>query len=208
MINIETRYLEEEEAGRDKKPYIDFFYTLEETFDFSKINSFIDVGCSDGHLLECIKSKYENIHVSGIEYFSYHLKYASKNTADSITIADIRKSLPHNFQNKQFDIVVCTEVGEHIDPEYCHQFLQNIKSLCKKNLVMTWSKHGGSNEPEKDPHHQHLNPLSLHQYIELVKSHGFILDKTKTNLIHEKASKCKNFFSWWKESLIIWENVN
>jgi len=164
----------------------------------------MDVGCSNGDLISLIKKQFKNISVSGIEYFEYHKKYADPSVLDSIHFIDIRDPLPENLKDKKFDIVICTEVGEHIDPDFCDTFLENIKSLTGKYLIMTWSSHGGINEPQFDPHHQHLNPLKLEDFFSLMNSKGFELNLPASNQLIVSSLNFSNFFPWWRESLTIW----
>jgi len=207
MININDRYLESEEAGRRKEPYEDFYKCIKNTFDIKEFKSFVDIGCADGHLLEIISRENPDIDVRGLEYFDYHKKYAANSIVEKIKILDIRLPLSNEY-NKKYDMVVCTEVGEHIDPEYCDSFMKNVKSLSSKYLIMTWSCHGGINDLQHDPHHQHLNPLSIDEYIRLISSYGYKLDVEKTNIFLKFTDNLKNFFPWWKESLRIWKLSN
>jgi len=204
MIDITKRYLELEETGRELTPYEDFYSCVRHAFDLSQIKSIVDVGCSDGHLLYYLSINNPDINIEGIEYFDYHLKYANEKIVDKIKILDIRIPFEDDGRQKKHDIVVCTEVGEHIDPSCCNDFMKNLKSMTGKFLIMTWSSHGGENEPHNDPHHQHLNPLNFQDYVNIVQSHGYNIDEKRTHLMHEKAITCKNFFSWWKESLLVW----
>lgn len=123
----------------------------------------------------------------------------------NIKILDIRDPLPEDLLNKQFDIVVCTEVGEHIDPAYTTAFLENIKSLVGKYLIMTWSRHGGEKEKHKDPFHQHLNPLELEQFCNVMNDHGFLYDQNLTIRSHQIIESKQSFYFWWRESFTIWQ---
>jgi hypothetical protein len=204
-INIEKRYPEGEETGRSPAPYESFFQVLKEVFNFSSVSSAIDVGCADGHLIDFIKSGFKNVSVEGIEYFEYHKKYASKSIVDNIHFIDIRDPLPEGLEEKKFDIVICTEVGEHIEPEYTETLLKNLRSLTGKYLIMTWSRYGGSENPESDPHHQHLNPLPFDSFVDLMVGKGFTLNVPASNALGQASVKYSNFSYWWRESLTVWE---
>lgn len=207
-VNIDERYPENEEAGRSPAPYESFFRVINSTFDFKKINSFIDVGCADGHLIDFINLNFPLIKIAGIEYFEYHKKHASSSIVDKIFIHDIRDSLPTNFEGEKFDIVVCTEVGEHIEPEYTGIFLTNLKKLTGQYLIMTWSKHGGAENPQSDPHHQHLNPLQFNDFVNLMSQNGFKINIPLSQSLVQSSLKYPHFFFWWRESLTVWEVIN
>ncbi len=206
-IDINSRYLESEEAGRSVGPYEDFYLMMSRVLNFSNIRSVMDIGCSDGHLIDVIQRNHPHIEVSGIEYFEYHKKHASKDIVEKIHFLDIRDPLPESLADKKFDVVICTEIGEHIDPAFCKAFLENVRSLTGAALIMTWSSHGGEKELHVDPHHQHLNPLSLQDFINLMKSSGFSLNIEASQQLLGHSMQLGNFFSWWRESLTLWHVV-
>ena len=206
-VDITSRYPEEDECGREAIQYINFCNALSTVAPISEINSLCDVGCSDGHLLSEIRNRNASTSLLGLEYFDYHLKYAPENIKSDITICDIRDDLSGDITDK-FDVVVCTEVGEHIEAEYAEQMLSNIRHMMTKDsiLIMTWSRHGGLEEPHKDPLHQHLNPLQLDDFISLMQRNGFSLDVQASNILRQATAGYKHaeFFFWWKESLTVW----
>jgi len=204
-VNINERYLEESETNRADDPYQDFYEVLESVFNMKNVKSFMDVGCADGNLIKIVHGQNPDIDIAGIEYFDYHKKYADLKIVDKIKILDIRDDLPGDLLNKKFDIVVCTELGEHIDPAYTTAFLENIKKLVGKYLIMTWSRHGGEKERHKDPHHQHLNPLEFDQFIKVMSDHGFLYDQNLTIASHDYIKSKKSFHFWWKESFTVWQ---
>lgn len=204
-VNIDSRYPEEAEVNRPDLPYQEFYEVISSVFDMQSVRSIIDVGCADGNLISIIKENNPHISVAGIEYFEYHKKYAKTNIADNIKFLDIRDDLPDDLKDQKFDIVICTEIAEHIEPEYTQKFLSNLKSLTGQLLIMTWSRHGGEKERHKDEHHQHLNPLELDQYLITVSNNGFQFNETATQYLHASAMNKNNFYFWWKESLAAWQ---
>jgi len=203
-VDIKSRYPEESETNRPDAPYKDFYEVLSTTFDMNSVNSIIDIGCSDGNLINIINKQHPHIEVLGLEYFDYHKKHSDPNVVDRIMILDIRDPLPEDLKDKKFDIVICTEVGEHIDPAYTTQFLENIKSLTGQLLIMTWSRHGGENERHKDPLHQHLNPLEFDQFFKVMSNHGFLFNDVITSFAQSVISSKRDFYFWWRESFTVW----
>ena len=98
---------------------------------------------------------------------------------EEIEIYDIRDELPDDVE--KYDVVNCSEVGEHIDKEYADILIENAKKLSKKYIIFTWSSHGGDLEPHCDPLHQHLNPLSRTDYIKLMRKHDLKENMELTN---------------------------
>jgi len=206
-IDITDRYPEEDECGREARQYINFCECLNTIIPIVDIKSFCDVGCSDALLLSEVRNRNPSVSLLGIEYFDYHLKYCPENVRNDIKICDIRDDLSDAILDK-FQVIVCTEVGEHIEPEYAGQMLANIRGMMslESTLIMTWSRHGGSEEPDKDPLHQHLNPMPLDRFIDLMEKNGFSLDVPSSNSLKTSAVRYDNsdFFFWWKESLTVW----
>ena len=200
-IDIENRYLQEEEVRKDTKPYKAFFNILNKTFNLTKIQSFCDVGCATGHLMWEMKNNNSNIEICGYEFFEYHKNAAKEEVKNYINIVDLRDELN---TDKKYDLVVCTEVGEHIDKQYCVQFLDNLKSITGKFLIMSWSDSGGENDSANDPHHQHLNPLKYNEFVEMMEQNGFALLEEQTKQLLN-ATHIPHFHDWWRKSLTIWK---
>jgi len=201
-IDINNRYPSENEIRTDPTPYIDYGDCLITTFN--EIRSFCDIGCATGHLLHYIKSNC-NSKVKGYEYFTYHKDslYCPISIKNNIEIYDIRDELDDMIET--YDIVNCSEVGEHIDPIYADTLIINAKKLSNKYIIFTWSSHGGDLQPDCDPLHQHLNPLSYEDYIKLMTKHGLKANIELTNKFLDESCNKNNFYYWWRESFIIWE---
>ena len=201
-IDITDRYPSVNEIRTDSRPYIEYGDCLLQTF--GNIMSFCDIGCATGHLMFHLKLNCD-ANVKGYEYFSYHKEspYCQLSIKDNIEIYDIRDKLPDSVDT--YDIVNCSEVGEHIDPIYADILIENAKKLSNKYIIFTWSSHGGDLEPECDPLHQHLNPLSRESYMELMIKHGLKPNMKLTQQFLNESMNKSNFYFWWRESFIIWE---
>tara|TARA_B100000035_G_scaffold315153_1_gene334135 strand:- start:6973 stop:7605 length:633 start_codon:yes stop_codon:yes gene_type:complete len=205
-IDINNRYPSEGEVRSDKKPYFDYYTCLLKTFSNEDLKKFCDVGCATGHILSFLKNNHDS-DVRGYEYFEYHKEssFCDSKIKDDIIIYDIRDELPEDTQ--KYSIVNCSEVGEHIDPDYANTLIENCKKLSSKYIIFTWSSHGGDLDPGCDPLHQHLNPLSRENYIKLMMSHDLIPNMELTNAFLNESLKMKDFYFWWRESFIIWEMI-
>ena len=203
-INIDNRYPAECEIRSNLLPYKDYYECLQNTFDLTNIKSVCDIGYATGHLIYYLKENHK-IDVKGYEYFDYHKNSEFCKVKDDIIIYDIRDELPDDVE--QYDIVNCSEVGEHIDKNYANILINNCKKLSKKYIIFTWSSHGGDLEPSCDPLHQHLNPLSRTDYINLMLSHNLKPNIELTNIFLKNSKNKKDFYFWWRESFIIWEKM-
>ena len=194
--------------------YLAFYNTLSATFTgLQGLNSFCDVGCATGHLIKLVKLKHPEVDVAGLEYFQYHKDSASSLIKDNINIFDLRDDIcdpiireEQNVDISTYDLVVCTEVGEHIDRAYEGMLLKNIRALMheKSQLVMSWSETGGVNDKESDPYHQHLNPLNRKAFERMMTFNGFKLLNGRSMAMVINSFHEKKFSHWWRSSLSVW----
>jgi hypothetical protein len=195
-IDIDVMYPLELELREDSSPYDEYFKCIEKVFDVKngEIESFCDIGCSTGHLVYNMLS-YTN--VCGIEYFQYQKDHANETVRDCINIFDIRDPIDDDIS---FDLVNCTEVAEHVDPRYIHVFLDNLKKITKKYLILTWS----NSYPPEDAPPQHVSPLENEDVHKIMNAWGFNYEEEKTLKFLNESTKYRNFYFWWRESLSIW----
>ena len=201
-IYIEDRYIPQDEIRKNIKPYEEYYECLKETFDFRSIKSFCDAGCANGPLIYTIKKNNTDIDVLGLEYFSWQKEASDPLIKDNIIVHDLRDKFEGE---RKYDIVNCTETGEHIDPEYQDIFIDNLKRLCSKYLIISWSNSGGANDLAHDEHEQHLNPLQPYMVEDLLTRHGFTKNKILTQKMISESLKREDFLFWWRHSLGIWE---
>jgi len=201
-IFIDERYFPKDEIRTNLSPYYDYYLCLSRTFNLLKTEGFCDVGCANGPLMYYVKSHIPHIDVMGLEYFNWQKEAADPLIKDSINIHDLRDEW---LGEKKYDLVNCTETGEHIDPAYCDVFIKNLKKVCNKYLVISWSDTGGANDREHDEHEQHLNPLSASQVDKLLTSNGFVKNQELTNKFIQESMGKNNFNFWWRKSLGVWE---
>ena len=194
-INIDIMYPPEGELREDSSPYDEYYECIKATFSLDEISNFCDIGCATGHLVYNMSNDADSC---GIEYFQYHKDHSNAIIRDSINIFDIRD--PYEGELK-FDLVNCTEVAEHVDPKYLHVFLDNLKNITGKYLILTWSN---SYPPHADAPPQHVSPLPPDDVIKIMNEWGFELDSEKTSKFLSESNKYSKFYFWWRESLSVW----
>ena len=79
-------------------------------------------------------------------------------------------------------------------------FLDNLKKLTGKYLILTWS----STYPPADAPPQHISPLYPQDVEKLMNAWGFELDQDKTDKFLNESRAYNKFYFWWRESLTIW----
>jgi|15BtaG_2_1085339.scaffolds.fasta_scaffold00220_5 hypothetical protein len=214
-INIDERYFEHEEfSSNHKSNQNNYFRALKETFynEWSSLNSFIDVGCRQGYLMDYFYQDNPNRIIQGMDYFTWGKKLWDKNhwIQENYQQHDLRDTLRNTEwlkvinKNKLFDLVNCTEVGEHIDPDYCDVFLDNLASITNKYLIISWSPDNIENGAS-DPRHQHVNALDKEDFYNKMNEFNFNI---KNKLTDELVKNCKKYYapSWYVSNAIsVWE---
>lgn len=201
-IHIDDRYFPKDEIRTNLGPYHDYYDCLSKTFDLSNTNGFCDVGCANGPLMFFVKKHNPETRVMGLEYFSWQKEAADPLIKDNIFVHDLRDEWAGE---EKYEIVNCTETGEHIDPAFVDTFINNLKKVCGKYLIISWSDSGGANDRVHDEHEQHLNPLKSHQVDALLLKHGFTKNNNLTNKFLQESNTKTNFNFWWRKSLGVWE---
>jgi hypothetical protein len=199
-MNPETKalYCEAEYSSRNDIAYRAYLRALESVIDFGIAKSICDVGCSSGWLIHTIKKKYPTLEVKGIDYFEWAKKHSHESIRNFIDLADMSKEYRPSLT---FDIVNCSEVGEHIEPEFEDIFIDNLARISGDVLILGWSN------DKVDNGHQHLNPRPQGYISSQMKKRGFeewveISDKLRVSMREE----CKNgAYDWWWMPLTIYK---
>ena len=101
---------------------------LQSKIDFSKVRNIGEVGCGSGQILSLAKK-------SGLfketEYFGYDTNPDAINLAKTLdgTIKYLNEDLINTNLEKEFDILIVSDVFEHVDDYY--SFLQTLKKKAK-----------------------------------------------------------------------------
>lgn len=93
----------------------------------------LDAGCGEGFISNLIYSCIPNVEIVGLEYTREALEIARKNNKNITYMQGDIYEMP--FAENSFDIVICTEVLEHLDkPESA---LKELKRTAKSRLILT-----------------------------------------------------------------------
>lgn len=129
---------------RPKKIYRAYAQAVYNTFQPNQITSVLDLGCANGYALEWWQK--QEWQIRGAEAAPAAFRYMPSTVRPLVKKQDLRI----NYQFGQFDLVNCSEVGEHIEAKYESALLKNIVSSVKRFLVISWSNDPASAE--------HVNP--------------------------------------------------
>lgn len=203
LVKISEIYQLENEVREDSGPYRQFAQSL---FNSSVITQstrkILDVGCTSGNLILEISKLNINLEVRGYEAFNFFKENADKQISEKIEIIDMRKPI-EKFNHKS-DLVICTEVGEHIDPARIDFFLNNLKNLTSNLLVISWS----ATFPPPSAPPQHLSVLTTKQLRLLLMNYGFAFMPILTKQLNNEMKKGLNSNHHWLDSLSVWKNID
>ncbi len=186
------------EYTREMTPYMAYFQGLEDVLDFTITDSFADLGCNNGRLMEALNAKYPHIEMIGYDYFEWSKQYAANSIKEFVYVSDLSK--PFTFK-KQYDIVNCSEVGEHIPKEAEQDFIDNLVNATKDILLLTWSNQ------KTDHDGQHLNPRPKGYIIKELEKRGFSYweiesRKLRANLYNRLDGIG---YGWWAKNIMIFK---
>ena len=202
VVWLDSNYLPENEVRTDNKPYEALYNSLFKLNEFRQIQSFIDVGCSSGNLVDLVSTNFPAIECAGIETFVFLKNAAPLNVIEKIFLEDLRFPLINKYP--KFELAMCLEVAEHIDPNSLDDFIDNLKQLSSRYLVMSWS----SSYPPPDAPPQHLAPLNKFQYKKIMRKSGFVEDKKLTIRLKKIAKSEPHFHIWWLETITVWIKID
>lgn len=161
-----------------------FYTTLFEVIKPLKLTSVLDVGCGEGFTLKKLEEKKIGKANEGIDYMVAAVKIANKIYPNLKIKKGNIYSLP--YEEKTFDLVLCTEVLEHLDdPE---KALREIQRVSKKYVLFSVP-----NEPffilanlfrgkylkSWGNHPEHINHWTAFGFAQFLKKNGFKIIKQR-----------------------------
>jgi len=99
------------------------------------ISSLLDIGCGNGQLLKFLLQQLEIPNLFGIDISLTALKIAKNMAPNAIFLYASADKLP--FEDKSFDIIIASEVLEHLPYKVYEQTLKEISRVSKKYILIT-----------------------------------------------------------------------
>jgi len=93
----------------------------------NNVKSILDLGCGKGTITDIIKEKYFTV--------SADISMNTLSKMSAIKVLCRGEKLP--FNNEEFDLILCTEVLEHIDDKYYFDFLSEMQRVSKRYIVIS-----------------------------------------------------------------------
>lgn len=101
-------------------------FTMDETF------SIVDVGSGRGQLIEMMKNAFRNIVVTSVDLEQFHNKEVNQFVPCDLSNEDDRNQLQ---SLAPFDLVVCTDVLEHLDKSFIDQVVETLSKLGPRSIL-------------------------------------------------------------------------
>ena len=194
-INIDKIYNRDEEVNFiPRNDYLSIYQGIEEVFS---PKSLADMGCRCGHLISLFK-EHNGGEVLGVDYFNWNKEASDPSIQDNFLVWDLRDPLPNSYPT--YDVVISTEVAEHIDPDYTLNYLNNLKSLMggDSKLIISWS--GGAKGT------QHLNPLEQEDFFNFLSQNGLEVDAILTTQFRNSI-KDTPLYWYLSSSISVWNKI-
>jgi SAM-dependent methyltransferase len=149
------------------------------TEELPDFQSATDFGCGNGYLVGALRDAGK--YAVGIDGSHSVLKYDP-----SITIADIVNPL---VGMPCSDLVICTEVAEHIEEKYADALLDNLCRPEPKTIFFSAAESGYGG-------HLHVNEQPRKYWIDKFGKRGYVVDHIRTQRIAERL-RLTNRQTWW-----------
>lgn len=130
----------------------------------------LDVGCGPGLLLAGLRRR--GWHVTGVDGASYALAMADR-VAPGVGVYHYDLTTESIEHLGAHDVVVCTEVAEHLPEEFAARLVGQLAHATGDHLVFTAAP------PGQDGHH-HVNCKPKGYWLDLFAAHAMIEDEELT----------------------------
>jgi len=142
-------------------------------------SSIVDVGCAVGDFVHGFTDR--GMDAAGIEGSKSSLPYLQC-ASDQVFFADLRKPIPKDIPF--FDLAMCFEVAEHIEPEFAGMFAENLERLSDRILISAATPGQGG--------HYHVNCKEHNYWIDMFAELGYRINK-------DIVAKFQTYWKPWQD---------
>ena len=170
-------YFAEDAAHPNKQESLTLYNYMQSTYQAffkSPFNSILELGTGGGEITtQFHEHQLDYIAVEGTTAGVEKLKY------NGIDPNRIIKSNLKFFEclDRKFDIVMCTEVAEHLEPWFASKVVDN----CIKHANVVWFSAATGTHP---PHYHHMNEVPLEAWDNIFANFGFVYSVKLNNTLY------------------------
>lgn len=149
--------------------------------------SVVDFGCGGGQYVKAMRLK-------GIDIVGFDGNPETPNITDGMCqVLDL--AAPFDL-GRQWDVVLCLEVLEHIPKQFERIALENITKACRQTLIASWAPPGQGG-------HGHFNERSRAYIEEALADLDFKVDEFLSNSLRERAT-----IPWFKTNTLVFRRAS
>jgi SAM-dependent methyltransferase len=157
-----------------------------------RFDSVLDLGCGNGFILARLHELGKEIH--GVDGSLHALEATPAEIKGRVRWHDL--TVP--FSGGTFDLVVCTEVAEHLEAQFADTLVDTICSASRGSVYFTAATPG-----QRGNYHFNEQPHSY--WIEKFSLRGFQLNRELTHAFGSELRKVIKIIDWFVQNSMIFE---
>ena len=119
--------------------------------------SLLDIGCGRG-IIGAMCRIYRGVnHLVGVDGFEPYLEFSRKAGFYDYTVLRDLNEVPLPFDNKEFEVVTCTEVIEHLSEDAGQKLLDELERIAARVIVTTPNIRFEQDEYDGNSYQRHLS---------------------------------------------------
>jgi SAM-dependent methyltransferase len=146
----------------------------------------LDVGCGPGMMVRELREL--GVDAVGFDGSVHALQKAHVSVRPYLWVQDVT-TFP--MVGKRVDVVICTEVAEHVPASDADSLVDKVTGACDKWVVWTAARPGQGG-------HDHINEQPMWYWIEKFAERGFEVDLAATSLVHGGWKHLQRCWYYWQ----------
>lgn len=130
----------------------------------------LDIGCGKGKWAFYLRAECEHLNrpanITGVEFYEPYINFCKRyNIYDNILQLDLETIDKLPFEDREFDVVICTETLEHLTMNSGRKIIKDIDRICKQTSIITIPAHFYEQEEyDGNTKQKHLTKYDLEEF--------------------------------------------
>jgi SAM-dependent methyltransferase len=155
-----------------------------------EFSSVLDLGCGNGFIIAKLAEMGKE--VIGVDGSSQVLEAIPPELAGRILISDLRMPV----RIGRYDLVICTEVAEHLDQCHAETLVENVSENSAGQIFFTAATPGQGG-------HHHVNEQPHENWIKMFAARSCLLDHAATVALRDELSAVAKTTWWFAKNAMI-----